>query len=451
MAEERDMLDDLIDIQQNWQAVSNPFGGMFDVLTQDPSKVKRWDPADYKELPRINATTCLQVSAGTDEVCNRCQEACPVAAIEINPADKKVTISEDCRQCGLCSSVCPAGTFITSKLSAKALYDRIARIAGAYEQAYVTCTRALGRLPKDNEVVLPCVGAIPTEVWFSLLCDYDNLCVYLPLGICDRCRTVTGERVYAEHIAEAEELSEGAVGLEVDEKQMTHDFTRAYLRSQFVSNMTRSGMNMATMSMPLLSGAQAVAKRVRDHGAQLMNVQRQIETAVGARTDQSKRRMLTQGRKLVLAALQSHPELASNFKLRIPVCDWTYCSMCGECADACPMHACDLDANGHFSVEPTYCVNCQACMIACPECCIEMVPCDPQELVIPDEDSERLAEKRAELQKRKQEAKERLQQGLDAAKRLLDGDNADDTGDGEREATDSVAADSEPADESLAD
>ena len=99
--------------------------------------------------------------------------------------------------------------------------------------------------------------------------------------------------------------------------------------------------------------------------------------------------------KLVVAALQKRPELAENFQPRVPVCDWSLCTMCGECAKACPLHACDLDASGHFSVEPAYCVGCEACMIACPECCIEMEPCSPQELVIPDEDAEKLAERRA--------------------------------------------------------
>ena len=421
MAEQRDMLDDLIDISDSWQALSNPFGGVMDTLTQDPSKIKKWDPGEYKEVPRPNAVTCLQITSQSSEVCGRCLEACPTAAIEILPAAKKIKIGEDCRKCGLCSAVCPVDTFLTSKLAAKVLYDRIARVASAYEQAYITCTRALGRLPKDNEIVLSCVGAVPTEVWFSLLAEYSNLCVYLPLGICDRCRTVTGEAVYADSIGAAEELANNAVGLEVDASAMTHEYTRAYKRSQFVGNMARAGMTVATKGVPVLSAAQLVANRIKDHGTQLMNVQRQIEKAVGAKTDQSRRRVLTQERKLVLAALQKRPELAENFQPRVPVCDWSFCTMCGECAKACPLHACEVDSSGHFSVEPTYCVGCEACMIACPECCIEMQPCDPQELVIPDENAEKLAERRAELAKRKEEMREQLKRGLDAVERMAEG------------------------------
>ncbi|MBR3234656.1 MAG: 4Fe-4S binding protein [Atopobiaceae bacterium] len=420
MAEERDMLDDLIDIQEDWQALSNPFGGVLDTLTQDPSKVKVWDPSEYKEVPRTNAVTCLQVAAQTDEVCGLCQQVCPTAAIEISPIKKRVIITEDCRRCGLCSGVCPTGTFLTTKLAAKVLYDRIARVAAAYEQAIITCTRALGRLPKGNEIVLPCVGAVPTQVWFALLSEYGNLTVYLPLGICDRCRTITGEEAYADHIAEAEELSDASVGLEVDEKDLTHDYTRAYKRSQFVGNMARAGMTVATAGVPVLAGAQIVAKRIKDHGQQLLDLQRQIEKAVGAKTDGSKRRVLTQERKLVLAAIQKQPELANNFSLRVPVCDWSLCTMCGDCTRACPVHACEIDSSGHFSVEPTYCINCEACMIVCPECAIEMEPCDPQELVVPDENAEKLAVRRAALEQRKQEARARAKKALDAVEHLAE-------------------------------
>ncbi|MBQ9007046.1 MAG: 4Fe-4S binding protein [Atopobiaceae bacterium] len=422
MAEQRDIIDDLIDIQDNWAALSNPLGGMIDTLTADPSKVKTWDPGEYKETPRTNSVTCLRVTSQSEEVCGKCLEVCPTAAIDIDLPRKKVSIMQDeCRKCGLCVAVCPPGTFLTTKLTAKVLYDRVARVASAYEKAYVTCTRALGRLPKGNEVVLPCVGTLSTEVWFALLSDYDNLSVYLPLGICDRCRTITGEEAYADQIGLAEEQSGNSVDLDVDEAELTHEYTRAYKRSQFVSNMARTGAIAATGGVPLLAGAQAVAKRIKDHSQQLLEVQRQLEKAVGSKTDQSKRRVLTQGRKLVIAALQKHPELASNFHLNVPACDWSLCTMCGECANACPVHACEIDAGGRFSVEAAYCINCEACMYVCPECAITMEPCDPQDLILPDPEAERLAEQRAELERKKQEAREQVKKGLDAVERLAEG------------------------------
>ena len=100
MAEKRDMLDDLIDIQRDWQKVSNPLGDIADSLV-DPSKAKVFNPADYKGRPRTNSVYCLRLAAKRDDVCSRCLDVCPTAAIEIN--DKVVKINDDkCRECGLC-------------------------------------------------------------------------------------------------------------------------------------------------------------------------------------------------------------------------------------------------------------------------------------------------------------------------------------------------------------
>ena len=55
MAQQRDMFDDIIDISKGIDALKNPFGGITDALlgTVDESK-PHWNPADYKERPRVN-------------------------------------------------------------------------------------------------------------------------------------------------------------------------------------------------------------------------------------------------------------------------------------------------------------------------------------------------------------------------------------------------------------
>ena len=80
---------------------------------------------------------------------------------------------------------------------AQNLYDDIVSAATSHETAYVTCTRALKRMPRENEVVVACVGDITAETWFSVLADYPNVSVYLPLGVCDKCRNTGGEDILA--------------------------------------------------------------------------------------------------------------------------------------------------------------------------------------------------------------------------------------------------------------
>lgn len=415
MAEKRDMLDDLIDIQQDWQKVSNPLGDLAGSLA-DPSKARVFNPADYKGKPRTNSVYCINVASKRLDLCNRCLEVCPTAAIEIS--DTVVKINDQCRECGLCLSVCPTEAFQLPKHMSRQLYDKIARIASAYEQCYVTCTRALGRYPKDNEVVLPCVGVLTPELWFSLLIDYDNISVYLPVGICDRCQTTTGEEVYVNHIGQAEEWSGYSLGLEVDEANLNHEQTRAYKRGQFVSNMARAGATAMMAGNPALLGAKAVAARIKRHTQKMNDMQRALEEAVGSKTSSNRKHILTQSRKLVLSTVQDSPALANVFDLKVPVCDSSLCSMCGDCVRACPLHACDLDAGGHFSVEPAYCLGCGACVKVCEDGALEMEKADPAELVVPDPNAAKAAEQREKIQKAKAEGKAKLSKYLDALEQL---------------------------------
>lgn len=419
MAEKHDMLDDIIDIQQSWEKLSNPLGDIADSLV-DPSKARVFNPADFKGTPRANSNYCLRVAAGRDDVCGKCLDVCPSKAIEIN--DRVVKVTEDCRQCGLCLSACPTEAFQLAKFMSKQLYDQVVRIASAYEKCYVTCTRAIGRYPRENEVVLPCVGVFPPELWFSLLVDYDNISVYLPLGVCDRCQTTTGEEAYTDHISQAEEWSGFALDLEVDEASLNHEQTRAYKRGQFVQSMARTGSRVLMGGSPAALGAAAVAERIKRHTARVNDMQRTLEEAVGSKTSSNRKHMLTQGRKLMLSTIQTSPALANVFRLQVPTCDTSRCSMCGDCVRACPLHACDLDAQGHFSVEPAYCVNCGACVACCEDGALSLTIADPEDLVVPDPNAAKYAEQRAAVQKAKAEGRAKLKGLMEGFEKLMETD-----------------------------
>jgi ferredoxin len=412
MAEKRDVIDELIDLQQDWQAVRNPLGDVANQLMADPDELPQYNPSDYKDTPRTANASCLRTASAGKDVCRRCADVCPTAAIDFDGA--KVKINENCRKCGLCIAACPTEAMVAQRQMSRQLYDRIARVASAYEQCYVTCTRALGRIPKDNEVVLPCVGVVSSDLWFSLLADYGNISVYLPLGICDRCRTTTGEEFFADAIADAEEHSCEHVGLEVDEAALTHELSRAYKRKQFMSSMSQAGTQLLTRGAPPLAGAAAVANRIKAHTDQINALQRTLEQATGGKTAQSRRRILTQKRKLVLSTLQSHPELARGMSWQVPSCDLSRCTMCGDCATACPQHACSLDESGRFGVEPTYCVNCGACAAVCPEGALTMVAADPASMVVPDPAKERVAKQKAQIEDAKRKGRKAAKTGLSA-------------------------------------
>ena len=104
--------------------------------------------------------------------------------------------------------------------------------------------------------------------------------------------------------------------------------------------------------------------------------------------------------------------------------------MCGECVNACPVHACELSDNGIFKVEAAYCNECGACLAACGEHALAFEPYNASELVVPDKEEierkKRQAEQKAEVEKLKKQGMEQLKRGLDFLDSLnLDGDDED--------------------------
>ncbi len=119
----------------------------------------------------------------------------------------------------------------------------------------------------------------------------------------------------------------------------------------------------------------------------------------------------------MMGALQHAPELAANVTLKAPVVDSSLCSMCGDCANACPTHAIDVDKEGTVSVQNPYCVGCGACVVVCPDGALSMEAFDASELVIPDKDAEELARQKA---KAKAEAQKYLATGKDQLNKVGD-------------------------------
>ncbi len=421
MAQQHDLFDDIIDISKGLGSLSDPLSGLSDALMgkADPA-APEWNPADYKEKPRGNTLPCLSCISSSSS-CARCVAACPVSAIEVD--DGEIDIKDSCRKCGLCVAACPTGALIAQKLAPKKLYDAIARAAASHTTAYVTCTRALKRIPRENEVVVACVGAVPSEVWFSIMVEYPNVSVYLPLGICDKCRTTGGEEMLGDAIATAEEWAGAGMGLEVDRAALRCEKRREFERKEFMDNIMRTtGLTVSKLN-PAAAAVASVTQRLQEHSKRITALERSLSKMTGT-TSQKRRRVLTQRRQLVLETLQSHPELAQNMQVSTPVCDFSACTMCGECVRVCPVHACDLVGAGRFALEPTYCVGCGLCAEVCEEHALTMTAHDASDLVVPDPEAEKkaadAAKAHADAERAKATAKKTLKTALDRVEKLAD-------------------------------
>lgn len=421
MAQQHDLLDDIIEISKSFDLLKDPLGGVSDALLGKPeAEPEQWNPADYKERPRVNTTPCLACKS-EKSTCRLCEHVCPVDAIEVD--DGEVEIRDTCRKCGLCVPTCPTEAFVSPKVAPKKIYDRVAAAAAAHETAYVTCTRALKRVPKENEVVLACVGDVTPETWFAIMADYPNVSVYLPLGICDKCRNVGGEDMLGEAIATAEEWTGSGMGLEVEPKALTCNKRREFERKEFLDNIKRQTGLTVTKLNPAAAAVATVTQRLQKHNKQITALERTLSLATGT-TSQKRRRILTQSRQLMLSTLQSHPKYAQNIQVKTPECDFSKCTMCGDCVRTCPTYACDLTGAGRFSIEPAYCVGCGLCVEVCEEHALKLVEHDASDLVVPDPEAEKraveAAQAKADAKKAAAEAKKKLNKMLDQVEKLAD-------------------------------
>lgn len=426
MAKERDIIDEFIDIKSDWQALSNPVNDVTNALMAQPGEVKIWNPADYKERPRANAGNCTSCKTQNEKLCTLCVDVCPVKAIDLS--EGAIEIGDACRKCCLCATVCPSECFSTNKLTPRKIYERIVRAASAFEHAYVTCTRALGRMPEGNEVVLPCVGAVPAEVWYAVMSEYPNVEVYLPLGICDRCRNITGEEVFANEIGKAEEMSGKGLGLEVSEKNLDRTKNHAFERKEFIDSIAKQGLAAVTVANPALAAAKSITNTLNMNTRRINAITHSLEGAATP-TASHRRRILVQRRQLLLTTLQKHPKLAVRLTPQRPVCNSQLCNMCGECSNVCPTRACELTENGVVNFEGAYCTECGACLKVCEAKALKFEPYSAKELVVPDKEEierkKREAEQKAEIEKLKKQGLAQLDKGLAFLEKLSSDSDSD--------------------------
>lgn len=364
-----DLLDDFIAISKSIDSVKQQLGGVTDELMGKDPVEDSWDPIAYREEPSTHAQNCV---ACIDESasCRNCVEICPTDSIRIE--DGGIEILKDCRRCGLCVGVCPTAGLTLTRYQPVDLYQRIGAIAASGEAAYVSCPRAFKKKPDEGIVIVPCVGLIPPEVWASVLLDYPNVSVYLPLGICDDCNNVTGEDAYVEAIGTGEAWSGVNLGYEVDHADLKLDKKRSVERREFVDKFMKNAGMTAAKTNPLTSGLARAYEKLDGHRAALSNIGMVLDRIEG-KTEI--RRILTGKRRLLLVGLKNNPDRAHHVHVKLPAWDAGLCTAgdgCRVCEELCPLNAISIEKSA-VTVSPAYCTGCALCADTCPEGALSMV------------------------------------------------------------------------------
>lgn len=409
-----DFLDDLIGIQKEFKAITEDISAeTADLRGATVSAEPVWSPGDYKVVPKGNVAMCVRCKR-EDASCDLCEQVCPTDSIYFDD-DGSIEIKSDCRKCGLCVAVCPTDAMVSSMHGPKMLYDKICKAAEANEMVYVTCTRALGHVPDAAEIVVPCVGAISAEVWYAILCEYGNVGVYLPRGICDKCRTTTGEDFYTEQIGVGESWADESVDLVTREKDLILEVDHQVERKQFVSNSMKSLGMTASKVNPITAKLARAAEKISAHSKQITELQKSLDRLCGAKSTVAKKRVLTNTRQLMLVALANHPETAENILFDLPVPSES-CDGCGECADVCPTSAIDI-VDGKAEILSTHCVACILCADVCPIDAIEFQEFNGTRLILDDPEAQKKIEEKKKAEQQREEAREK---GKEYGKKALE-------------------------------
>ncbi len=409
-----DFLDDLIGIQKEFKAITSDIADeTAELRGATVSAEPVWTPGDYKVVPKGNAAMCVRCKR-PDASCDLCMQVCPTDSIWIDD-DGSLEIKPDCRKCGLCVAACPTDALVSSMHGPRALYDKICKAAEANEMVYVTCTRALGHVPDAAEVVLPCVGALSADVWYAILCEYGNVGIYLPTGICDKCRTTTGEDFYTEQISVGEGWSGETVDLVTRERDLVLEVDHQVERKQFINSSMKSLGMTASKVNPITAKLARAAEKISKHTKQINELQKTLDRLCGAKSTAEKKRVLTNTRQLMLVALANHPDTAENILFDLPVATEA-CDGCGDCAEACPTKAIDI-VDGKAQILSTHCVACALCLDVCPLGAVEFEECDGSRLIVDDPEAQKKIEEEEKAKRQREEAREK---GKEYGKKALD-------------------------------
>lgn len=325
---------------------------------------------------------CIREHGGA---CERCASACPAQAISLPTAGAPAIDSDACTMCCACVGVCDA--FTTPRTTLTDMRSRILRIALAGQTPIVTCEETLaaqGREPAANVVALPCLAAMPAELWaLALVESTEGIDVALDFAACEQCSRAgaTGGDLAAAAIAQAEGWTGRTAGFteEIPEKETLlgglldeGGLDRRGALSGALSQLAdiASGRYRARTHAPLEHGRE---HRERERLRARLKLDDGLQFNRFARHGRL-RKTITPSRLLLLQAIDRDPSIASRVELRAPSIDPDRCQGELSCSAACPTGALAPDPDtGAISFDGRYCTGCDLCEPACPHAAVSLM------------------------------------------------------------------------------
>jgi len=298
--------------------------------------------------PQLDRSKCLHY--GRKETCTCCMLSCPADAVAIS--DQVYFDEGKCRGCGACAAACPARCLYSNEVSWPRKINEVFTAGIAEFGCYAS---------KNNNinVVVPCLGGIPAEV-FAAVDQITDKRFTLDIGPCKNCHNRKTIRQLRLSLREAVKLSGRPVHYRI---------LNSYKKSMptFVKNHN-SRLTIRPKELARL-------KRIwTDQAGTFVNTQfngNQLNPGDNVESGSIK----PSARKTVLIMAANLKESAS-FKLP----SWQVsasCTACNLCVGTCLQNAWDLvfdDDKVRLIHNPLRCNDCGLCCKMCPQNALKPAP-----------------------------------------------------------------------------
>lgn len=310
----------------------------------------KWMNVIEKQISPLNIQVdmCCRYRSSVS-TCSCCMDNCPMNSITVT--EKGIDIST-CLECGICAAVCPTGALTWKRPSPKDMLAQAERTVAEQGHLYIYCSHSSFPEKKASGLKVPCLAAIPWEIWAALLISMPSFSVYLPAALCEHCPVTGGESLWQEQIRKAEKYCGKKVERFSDKAKMIQDAQKLPFdpgRRQFFSTLMRE-----------------MKQTEREVVREFLGGISQIPVLPHSRNDEK------QG--ILLQLLYHYQELQQKITVKLPVVQ-DQCDVCGACAILCPTQALarvEHDSHASLSLHPAQCVGCGLCEDVCWEKLIKL-------------------------------------------------------------------------------
>lgn len=311
----------------------------------------------------IDPKRCARVRSDNSS-CHACQEVCPTQGISISDGEIHIT---DCLVCSLCTAVCPTEALTWKHPSLREVID-LAKEAVQEEEGFALACSRSPVLPHSFPVIrLPCLALLSWEIWVGLMKSFPSLSIYLPQGVCAKCPTPAGERIWKERMNRAEEIMGREVPIllspPIKERNKKEEKKALDLgRRQFLTSFFHEIKETPKEALKEWMKSPNLLPMIKEETGLNQSLFSKYDQPYGER------------RAFLLQILHEDEEVAQKISIKLPTIRET-CEPCGACSLLCPTQALEqveTEEETLIYLTPSRCLACNLCEEVCWDRCISL-------------------------------------------------------------------------------